>query len=196
LYGGRKMGQLLEKEVEQENPLERVIHEDKIKVEMNQTINYVRASFTSQQNVHLNNSIRFADAKAGALVTINGLILKFITDMLVSSTGVSDVLFKTSLIILIVSILCSFAVVYPRLVNSKDKGIIYWEHINNYGKEGYVNNIIESDAKSLLRNSLENNFYQAKILTEKFKRLVLGFRISILGYLVITVALIFKYIIQ
>lgn len=186
-----------EKEIEipknQEHPFEKIISDDRLKVEMKQTEGFLRNSFTTQQHVHLTNSIRFADAKAGALVTINGLVLKFITDLLHTTTGLSSLLLKIALIVLIVSILCSLIVVYPRFLNSKEKGIIYWENIQNYKKEDYIEEITNGDANKLLQSSVENNYYQAAILTKKFKQLLIGFQISIIAYVVIGFALFFKY---
>ncbi|MFK4997133.1 Pycsar system effector family protein [Bacillus sp. N9] len=171
-----------------------VISNNLLKVETKQTDGFVRSNFVDKQHAYLSNFIRFADAKAGALVTINGIILKFVTDMIGASNGYSGILFKLSLLLLILSILISVTVVFPKRLNSKEKGIVYWEHIHNYGKEAYMKAITEGDAQNLLISSIENNFIQATILTRKFKHLVLGFKVSMVSYVVIAVALLLKFL--
>jgi hypothetical protein len=180
---------------ELDHPLDKVIKNDLLRVEMKQTEGFIRNSFTSAQNVHLNNSLRFADTKAGALVTVNGLVLSYVTNLISTSSGVSNWFFKASLLIIIVGILYSIAVVYPRSLNSKDKGLVYWEHITNYKKDDYVKAIIDENVSELLRNSVENNYAQASILTSKFKKLEIGFKISIAGYLAIAIGLIINFVI-
>ncbi|WJN47512.1 DUF5706 domain-containing protein (plasmid) [Priestia aryabhattai] len=176
------------------HPLSKVILDDRLKVEMKQTEGNLRNNFTNQQNVHLNNSIRFADTKAGVLSGANGLILTYVSDQLSDATSFSKIFLILGLVCLIVSILHSLWVVFPRFQNSKDKGLVYWEHVTNYSEDEYANAIIHGDTSELLRNSVENNYTQAIILTKKFKKLETGFIFCIGGYLLIMVGLLIKFI--
>lgn len=176
------------------HPLNKVILDNRLKVEMKQTEGNLRNTFTNQQNVHLNNSIRFADTKAGVLSGANGLILTYVSDQLSNATSFSKLFLILGLVCLIVSILHSLWVVFPRFQNSKDKGLVYWEHVTNYSKDEYANAIIHGDTSELLRNSVENNYTQAIILTKKFKKLETGFIFCIGGYLLIMVGLLIKFI--
>lgn len=172
--------------------LDKVIQNNWLKVEMKQTEGYLRGSFTTQQNAHLNNSIRFADTKAGALVGMNGLVLTYVTNLISSATGYSDLCFKLSLLFLIASILYSFSVVYPRVLNSKAKGLVYWEHITNCSKDEYVQVIVNGSTEAFLSSAVENNYAQAVILTKKFKKLSIGFKLGIVAYILITIGLLIK----
>ncbi|MCP2033525.1 hypothetical protein L1279_000508 [Planomicrobium sp. HSC-17F08] len=174
-------------------PLEKTNQLEKLQIEIDYTEAYARSEFTSQQNEHLNNSLRFADAKAGALVTVNGLVLTYVTALIDSSSGYSAWFFKASLVTLIIGIVWSIAVVYPKSLNSKDKGLVYWGHIRNYKKEEFALAILEGDVNTLFKNSIENNYTQAIILTKKFKQLEISFKAFILAYTAIAVGLILNF---
>lgn len=175
-------------------PYDKIIQDDRLKIEMKQTDGFLRNNFTTQQNLHLNNSIRFADTKAGVLSGANGLVLTYSIEQLSTATGVSKVSIVLGLFCLVVSILYSLWVVYPRFMNSKDTGLVYWEHITNYKKDEYMHAITEGDSSELLRNSIENNYTQAIILTKKFKKLEIGFKFCLVGYFLILGGLIIKFL--
>jgi len=180
-------------EISKKNTLEEAIEDGKMKVEIHQREGVVRTNFTYQQNTYLNNSLRFADTKAGALVAANGLIAKFITDLTGNSAYLVDLLLKCSLVAVIVGIFYALFVVFPRSVESKEKGIIYWEHINNYDKDEYVQIVAEGEVTELLKKAIENNYSQAAIVTNKFKKLSRAFKVSIAGYSLVFAALVIKF---
>lgn len=174
-------------------PFDKIIQDDRLRIEVKQTDGFIRNNFTTQQNIHLNNSIRFADTKAGVLSGANGLVLTYLFDQLSTSSGVSKVIFGLGFVCLIVSIFFSLWVVYPRFMNSKEKGLVYWEHITNYKKHEYVNAITQGDTSELLSNVVENNYTQAFILTKKFKKLEIGFKLCLGGYLIIALGFLIKF---
>lgn len=149
----------------------------------------IRSDFVSQQNNHLSNSLRFADAKAGALVTVNGIVLAYVIALLENSIGFDFWIFSSGLLLLIGGMLASIAVVFPKTMNSKVKGLVYWEHIINNTQDEYEERILVDNVDHLLKNSISNNYIQALILTKKFKQLKFSFQISLLGYLIILVGL-------
>lgn len=185
---------LEERDNQHEHPIEQVIQDNILKVEMRQTEAFSRNSFTTQQNNYLNSSIRFADTKAGFLTAANGFVFSYLLDKINGFSGVSEACMKIGIIFLVASIFFSLRVVMPRFVNSKDKGLIYWEHIKNYTKEQYVHAITKGDTKELQRCEVENNYYQALILTKKFRKLAIGFKLCIGGYILIVAGLLLKVI--
>lgn len=177
-------------ERQEKRDLEYVTENGKLKVEIHQKEKTTRTNFTYQQHAYLNNSLRFADTKAGALIAANGLIAKFITDMADNSTYFVGLLLKIGLFVIVIGIFYALFVVFPRSVQSNEKGIVYWEHIKNFGEENYVNTVANGDINNLLKKSIENNFSQAIIVTNKFKKLSQAFKVSITGYTFVFIALI------
>lgn len=149
----------------------------------------IRSDFVVQQNNHLGNSLRFADAKAGAIVTVNGVVLTYVIALLENSTGYSTWVFMGSLIFLIGGMLSSIAVVFPKTMNNKEKGLVYWEHIVNNTQDEYEKQILVDDTNQLLKSSIANNYIQALILTKKFKQLKFSFQVSVVAYLIILMGL-------
>ncbi len=183
-------------ESDHENMLDRIIEDGKLKVETHSRESSTRREFSYLQNGYLTNSLRFADAKAGALVAVNGLIVKFIIDFQESSLLLIEILFKVGIFIIIVGILLALIVVFPTKKNSSEKGIIYWEHIKNLGKDKYVKSIKDGPVENFLIKSIENNYTQATILTEKFNKLSLAFLISLGGYGAVFLGLMLMFIFQ
>lgn len=180
-------------EIAKKSDLEDVIEDGKVKVEVYQREGVVRTNFIFQQNTYLNNSLRFADTKAGALVAANGLIAKFIIDLTGNSANIVDSLLKCSLVAVIVGIFYALSVVFPRSVESKEKGIIYWEHIKNCEKDEYVQIVAEGEVTELMKKAIENNYSQAAIVTKKFKILSKAFIVSIAGYALVCTALVIRF---
>lgn len=158
-------------------------HEEKqIKAEVKQTEGFIRASFANQQNSHLSNSLRFADTKAGALVALNGIILPQIVYLISNSIDVIRYVYIAGLIILLVGVFQAFLTVIPRTQNANVPGIIYWENIQIYNKEQFLDKVKMMPTKDYLDAWLENNYYQAVILTSKFKRLSRSFYTCLVAY--------------
>lgn len=171
-----------------------ITNDGKIKIELYQRERSTKSTFITSLDNQLNNSLRFADTKAGALIAANGLTAKFISDLVLEGNSLITLLFKTGLLLVLAGIVASLVVVLPRRLRSKDKGIIYWENISNMRKDEYVNTVSELSVQELFEKRIENNYYQAQILTKKFSRLRLAFIISIVGYIVVCLGLILDQI--
>ncbi|MBO1514348.1 Pycsar system effector family protein [Metabacillus bambusae] len=173
---------------EQKETLEDAISDGKVKVELHQREGFFKLNFTNTQNTYLNNSIRFADTKAGALVAVNGLIAKFAFDFFsTETTTYIKLLYVLGLAFLIQGIILSVYVVFPKKLNRKKKGIIYWENINEMELDEYVETIEAMEVKELLKRSMENNYFQARILTRKFNLLHYAFLSSMVGFVILSV---------
>ena len=131
-------------------------------MEVKQTDGFNRGSFANQQNLHLSTSIRFADAKAGALIAVSGLVLPETIYLLNSDYLLQKICYISALVLLIIGIFLSFIVVLPTSKNSKMKGIIYWENITNYSEEEFIHTIKTMNTSRYLDAWLQNNYIQAK----------------------------------
>jgi hypothetical protein len=185
-----------EQQINKDYPkFEDTIENGKIRVQVNQTEGFIKANYTNTQNVHLNNSIRFADTKAGALVAVNGLIGKFVFDSVSAQQDLfSKIGLTIGLILLLIGIGVSVWVVRPRTVNSKQKGIVYWENIVAMEMGEYIDSIEEMDAKEIRKQGLINNYIQSQILTKKFSLLSYAFTSSLIGYGIIAIVELIDFI--
>lgn len=164
------------------------IEDGKIRIQVNQTEGFAKTSYSNAQNVHLNNSIRFADTKAGALVAVNGLIGKFVIDAISDQANIySKIGLAAGLLLIIIGIGLSVWVVYPRKANRKAKGIVYWENIVAMEQDEYIDAVEGMKAKEIRRQGLINNYIQSDILTKKFKFLGYAFISSLIGYGILVV---------
>lgn len=160
------------------------IENEKVGVELFQSANATRYGFTQLQNTYLNNSLRFADTKAGALVAVNGLIIKFVADFLTKWNGIVHGLATVSIGLLVISILLSVIVVLPKNIKDNEKGFIYWRYIVNDTLENYKDQIKNRPTSELLDESIRNNYLQAIVLAKKFRWLHMAFVISLIAYVV------------
>jgi Family of unknown function (DUF5706) len=174
---------------------ENVITKDgKLKVEIYQRERFIKFNFVNGQNVHLNNSIRFSDMKAGALIAVNGTFIKFGYDLIIKELTWNLWIANVGILLLMVGILIAILVVKPQNLESKRKGIHYWGHITNYEQNDFVNTLDEMEISELLEKSLINNYSQSMILTKKFKKLYWAFLISVVGYAIFAAAIIISMV--
>lgn len=163
------------------------IVQEKVPVELYQSAGGLRNQFTQLQNTYLNNSLRFADTKAGALVAVNGLVAKFVFDFLAQASGVVFWLSVGSIGLLIFSIFCSVIVVFPKRVNREGEGFIYWDFIVKHSLEDYKEQILEKPQSELLEEAVRNNYFQAKVLNKKFRWLNIAFTFALYSYALLAV---------
>lgn len=177
--------------------LEDIIEDGKIRIQVNQTEGFVKTNYSNTQNIHLNNAIRFADTKAGALVAVNGLIAKFVIDAISVQIDIySKIGLAIGMLAIIIGIALSVWVVFPRKANQKVKGIVYWENIVVMEIGEYIDTVEEMSVKDIRKQGLINNYYQSKILTEKFQFLRYAFISSLVGYGILAVVGVVDFIIS
>ncbi|MCP1144676.1 Pycsar system effector family protein [Lysinibacillus endophyticus] len=169
--------------------LEEIIKNEKLQVETftddSQTAGVVKTNYSNNENVYLNNSIRFADTKAAALVAVNGLVAKFVFDLINQQDKILQIETIIGFIFLMVGIGLSVLVVFPQKANSRTKGIIYWENIIQMDLDEYINTVEEMPPKELRKQILITNYIQSKILTKKFTYLRYAFISSLIGYCIL-----------
>ena len=177
-----------------EEMLHNVVEDGKVKIELHHRERFAKSTFINNLNNHLNNSLRFADTKAGALVAANGLIAKFLVDLNLKGSAIGSILFKCGLIAILFGIFFSIFVVLPRTKNSKKKDIIYWDNIANMEMQEYTETVSSISNDKLFEKQIENNYFQAVILKVKFRRLRTAFLVSMAGYLSIAIAYFIKIV--
>lgn len=172
----------------EQQEIEAKMTKEKIPVELYQSAGGARGQFTQLQNTYLNNSLRFADTKAGALVAVNGLVVKFVFDLLAKVDGGVFWLGICSIVLLVCSIVCSVITVFPKRVDRNGTGFIYWDFIAKHSLDQYKEQILEKPEKELLEESVRNNYFQAQVLTKKFRWLHSAFTFAICSYVVLALA--------
>lgn len=197
--GSMEKDKIKESEKSQEKPkgkIEDAIADGKLRIEVYQTKDFVKSTYANNQNVHLNNSIRFADTKAGVLVAVNGLLAKFSFDKVAEQPFIIQLGLALGFIFLIIGMALSLFVVFPRKKNSDAKGIVYWENIIQMGEDEYVDTIEGMEPGEIREKTLRNNYIQSKILTEKFDLLRHAFTNSLIGYSIIIVVVVIMFFIN
>ena len=152
-----------------------------------------RSAFVDQQQMHLANSLRFADTKAGALIGVCGLVLPQTLFLLESEIMLQKILYIFALILIAVGILISFLVVLPTSKNSKAKGSVYWEHIQNYTQQEFMAQVKTMNNEQFMDYWLENNYIQSVILTRKFRYLSYSFKCCLCAFLLSIASFIVPY---
>lgn len=148
-----------------------------------------KGDFAKQHNSYLNDYIKFADAKALAIITLNGLIIRILFDYLTNNLGATKYFFTLiSCVLLLVAIFFAVLVVYPRTSAKNAKGLIFWENVSSMDKEEYLTELIQIKEEDLLEKVVEQNYFLSKTATMKYKVLRRGFWFSGFGYVGLTIA--------
>src|SRR5699024_11642754 len=102
--------------------------------------------FIKLHQSYLSDYIKFADAKALAIITINGFILKFkFSNININFNNTQSFFNFLGFISLVISIVLAAYVVYRSTYNKSEKGIIFWYIVNRVNEEEFINKInIES----------------------------------------------------
>ena len=143
--------------------------------------------FGKAVNDYYNHFVTVADAKAGALLAANLVILgglmsiKFeIWPWLVNLTALTS----------LISLILSLFVLYPRIPR-KGNGLIFWEHVKNYQTaEDYRNAVNSMDRKQMEDDYSIQNWRISRVLSNKNSYVrrsiwVLMISISLIGIMLI-----------
>lgn len=148
-----------------------------------------KVDFAKHHNSYLNEYIRFADAKALAIITINGLIIKILFNYLTNNLVETKYFFTLiSCVLLLIAIFFAALVVYPRTSAKNSKGIIFWENVSLKDKEEYLRELKQIEEEDLLEKVIEQNYYLSVTATKKYSVLRKGFWFSGLGYFCLIIA--------
>lgn len=148
-----------------------------------------KGDFVKHHNSYLNDYIKFADAKALAIITVNGLIISIIYKYLSNNLVETKYFFVlTSCILLFFAIFFAVLVVYPRTSAKNSNGLIFWENVSSLDKEKYMTEVLNTEEEGLLEKMIEQNYFLSKTATRKYKVLRKGFWFSGFGYACLIVA--------
>lgn len=148
-----------------------------------------KGDFAKHHNSYLNDYIKFADAKALAIITINGLIIRILFNYLSNNLVETKYFFTLiSCILLLVAIFFAVLVVYPRTSAKNSKGIIFWDNVSSIDKGEYVREVMNIKEEDLLERVIEQNYFLSRTATMKYKVLRKGFLFSGVGYIGLIIA--------
>lgn len=148
-----------------------------------------KGEFVKHHHDYLNNYIKFADAKALGVITINGLVMKMVYGYLTNNMNdTKSFILLSGFVLLIIGIVLSVLVVFPRTTNKRVSGLIFWENVNCFEKSEYIDQINSISEQKLFNKMVEQNYYLAKTVTRKYSILRKAFLFSLLGYILLIVA--------
>lgn len=142
---------------------------------------------------YLTDNIKFADSKAGVLIGMDGLLLRAAVDYFKSAGITIESLFASSTsvgrfsvifgsVFLIVGIIMSLAVVFPRRGSGTRRGFVFWESIAEYPSvDEYTNDVMNISDDELDRKMAEQQYYVSKTATKKYRMLRRAFWASSCG---------------
>lgn len=148
--------------------------------------------FIKHHHDYLNDYIKFADAKALGVITINGLALNMIYRQLSDSMfDIKYLLLLLAFFLISIGIILSACVLLPRTSEKNHKGIIFWENVISYKKNEYVSEIYNISERTLIDKMVEQNYFLSSTATKKYSALRKAFFCSFWGYWFIVLSIIF-----
>jgi hypothetical protein len=134
-------------------------------------------------------SIRFADTKAGFAMTLFGLFVSALLNIinwrhdLLGSVAWSHpyqifqhVVAWAFVASSAVAVYRGISVVYPRTQHRAPKGLLFWSNVVAYDSApAYTDAFIQEDEVGLLRAEMEQHFYLCRVADHKYRRLHLLF---------------------
>jgi hypothetical protein len=142
-----------------------------------------KGEFAKHHNAYLNDYIKFADAKALAIITINGLIIRVLFNYLTNNLVETKYFFTLiSCILLLTAIFFAVLVVYPRTSAKNSKGLIFWENVSSMDKNEFLTEVRKIKEEDLLEKVIEQNYFLSVTATKKYNILRKGFWFSGIGY--------------
>lgn len=137
-----------------------------------------REAFVWRAHSYINDYIRLADAKAGALFAVFGavvgLLIRQWTDGDEPMTWWRMALFSSALLSSAIVLVLAIDVVRPRTRKS-DQGYIFWEHINDRRLREYQDALRGLDAGGLFDAVTSHTHEISAIADMKYARLKLAF---------------------
>lgn len=148
--------------------------------------------FVKQHHSYLNDYIKFADAKALGVITINGLLIKLVFKYLSNDFDeTKHFILLMGAVLLLLGIFFAIYVVFPRTGYSNDKGLIFWENVVAMNREEFINSVEEISEKKLFEKFIEQNYFLAQTSSKKYSILRKAFVFSFIGYLLLVVSGVF-----
>jgi hypothetical protein len=158
-----------------------------------------KADYNRFEITYLTDNIKFADQKAGLLIAVDGLLVRAAVELFNSAGVRFESLFNFSLSIghisvivgtgsLIIGVILSLAVVFPRRAGAVKKGFVFWESIAQYPSASeYVQDVMIAADDELDRKMAEQQYFVSKTATRKYHMLRRAFWASCIGAAFITI---------
>lgn len=170
------------------------------------------AEFIWKVHGYTNEHIRFADTKAGAVITASGGILGVLlaakvhhhfmdaTFSVVPFDGKQTFLALASLgafLLLGTALGCGFWAIKPRLWSKKGsgvhpKGVVYWENVTRHTTEEYVKAVLAMGDNDLVRIPSEHVHVLAGIASEKYFWVNLSVMLGAVGGMLAALVVLFS----
>ena len=143
--------------------------------------------------------ISLADAKAGFLLGISAGILTttYLYGPKIFTTSfhewkIPEILASIGILLLCSSICFSLFTVWPRMRNSKRKGLFSWVHVANYeGAKEYLRDLESANEAKTVEGLCELNYDLSVICREKYRWLSLAFACGLIGIIICIGTLVF-----
>lgn len=158
-----------------------------------------RTDYNRFEITYLQDNVKFADSKAGVLIAIDGLLLRAAIDYFNAAGITFESLFESLTLserfflifaaaFLIIGIILSVAVVFPRRGSGVKKGFVFWESIANYpSADEYTKDLMNITEDDLDRKMAEQQYYVSITATKKYNMLRRAFWASSIGALFLTI---------
>ncbi|MBL7800306.1 MAG: hypothetical protein JNL95_06225 [Chitinophagales bacterium] len=141
-------------------------------------------------NDYFNHYVTVADAKAGAILAANFILLGGLID--ISLCDCILVPYLLSGIASIASIIFCGIVLYPRLAKA-EKGFIFWENIKSYNSiNEYLNDVRQLDIPKVEEEYAMQNWHVSKILSSKNKYVRIAITLFIISLIFFVVTFLLK----
>lgn len=149
-----------------------------------------KKNFSNFHDSYLRQYIQQADTKSSWLFAANSALIIWIlgNPQLLSfikqdSPSFLAVVTVFSALALVTSCGLLFDAIRPRAVFVKEKGIIYFHHVENYsGPDEFANKIIEMDDAAIFRERLRAQYAMSRICATKYRRLYAASLLSVSAF--------------
>ena len=144
------------------------------------------AGFSKAVNSYLNDYVKLADSKAGAIVGLNTLILGLVMAWGDNDRGDVRIHLATIAFFVVGAALVAF-VIFPRMPRGSS-GVVFWEDIRTYPSvEAYQNRLRSMDDQEVEDSYAYQNYYVSRVLHQKHLYIRWAMLVTILGVLMAVV---------
>jgi hypothetical protein len=132
-------------------------------------------------NDYFNHYVTVSDAKAGAILVANFILLGGLIN--IQFCCCIAIPYLLTGIVSILSIIFCIVVLYPRLPKA-EKGLIFWENLKSYSTlNEYLNDVRQLDNSKVEEEYAKQNWHVSKVLSTKNKHIrsaIISFDISLI----------------
>ncbi|MFW8053175.1 Pycsar system effector family protein [Vagococcus fluvialis] len=152
-----------------------------------------KKDFVYAQNDYLNSYIQFADTKSAVFITVNGVLIGFLYAQFKKLLPLNlleskQIVLSFSIILLLISYIFLFLVIFPRRKYRNGNSIVFWEDVSKHKDVSSYKLIVSSiKGDEFEEIMVEQNYYLSKTASQKYKHLHFSFIFSIASYFVLII---------